>query len=125
MTTKRILIIDDEECMCKDILPGLLQLILGTVVVDGALTVREGLELFARHTYDLIFVDRRIASDDGIDLIADLRRRGFTGKIIFITASGDDVLREGIEAGANISARKPFDRVLLKRALVQVQFLPT
>ena len=122
-TQKRILIIDDEEVMCKEILPLLLGAVLGSVVVDGALTSEEGLQLFKAHTYDLVFVDRCLGSDDGLEIIRDMRRQGFAGKIIFMTASDKDTLRQGIEAGANAAAQKPFDLVQLRMILTQIQFL--
>jgi two-component system response regulator QseB len=58
----------------------------------------------------VMIVDRRLPDGDGLDLVASLRRDGFTGPVLILTAMGAVGDRiEGLDRGANDYLVKPFD----------------
>lgn len=77
-----------------------------TLVADGAEGMRAGLS----SEFDVIVVDRRLPSLDGIGVVDGLRRKLVTTPILMLTALGtvgDKV--DGLDAGANDYLVKPFE----------------
>ncbi|TDN36807.1 response regulator transcription factor [Hymenobacter sp. UV11] len=68
-----------------------------------------GLDLFWQHRPDLVVADVMLPVLDGFSLAEELRRRGATVPIIFLTARRQpaDVVR-GFELGGNDYVKKPF-----------------
>ena len=59
---------------------------------------------------ELVLTDLTMPDRDGIDLIRDLRARGFEGPLVLITGFGDASAATAIEAGADRILRKPISR---------------
>jgi two-component system OmpR family response regulator len=69
---------------------------------DGLVQAREG------HSR-LIIIDRMLPRMDGLSLLKRLRREGYRGPTLMLTAMGDIEHRvEGLEAGADDYVSKPF-----------------
>ena len=77
-----------------------------TLIADG------GAALAAAHEglHDVLVVDRRLPTLDGVSMIENLRRSGVTTPTLILTALGtvQDKVR-GLDAGANDYLVKPFD----------------
>jgi DNA-binding response OmpR family regulator len=77
--------------------------------VDIASDGEEGLQLAGTHGYAMIVLDVTLPKLDGLSLLLELRRRGQTVHVLFLTACAavPDRVR-GLEAGADDYMTKPF-----------------
>jgi len=77
-----------------------------TLMPDGA----DALSTAADGSYDVMIVDRRLPTMDGISIVETLRRSGTTTPILILTSLGtiQDKVR-GLDAGANDYLVKPFE----------------
>ena len=84
--SKQILVVDDE--------PNVRLNYRVTLEIEG-FTVMEAncgpkaLEQFAAHQFDLAILDMRMPEMDGLDLLAEMRKRGINTPTVIITAYGD------------------------------------
>jgi len=115
MNKRRILVVDDDEDFRKTLLDQLahyreFDLADAGTAGDAVAKVHEG------HT-DLMLLDVGLPDMDGREAVKILRREGFKGPIIMLTAQdsdSDEIL--GLESGANDYVTKPFRfSVLLAR----------
>ena len=99
------------------------------VATDGQTALHRGLV----DRYDVVVLDRRLPSLDGLDLLMRWRRSGVTTPVLVLSALGNPVERvEGLDAGAEDYLTKPFDvdellarlRALLRRHLDAAHVLP-
>jgi len=75
------------------------------LAVDG----REGFELAAQETFDVIILDRMLPGLDGLSVVALLRGEGVSTPVLFLTnLSGLDDRVEGLGAGGDDYLVKPF-----------------
>ena len=103
----RLLIVEDNASLAE----WLAKLLRGEnyvvdCVYDGE-SATLGIDL---QNYDLVVVDLTLPKMDGIDVIRDLRRRGFSMPVLILTAK--DALQsrvEGLNAGADDYLIKPFE----------------
>lgn len=126
----RALVVDDD--------PGVRYTLVGVledldVEVLAAENGKQALALLEREIVDLVITDLRMPEIDGMQLLAELRRRseagelaGPLGKIIMITAHGSERLAvDAMKAGAHDYFRKPFDvdelSLVLERALANAR----
>ncbi len=117
----RILVVEDQKKMLEFIRKGLTE---AGYAVDPAQTGASASVLAAENEYDLIVLDVMLPDQTGFDTARGLRRDGFAGPILMLTALGDtkDKVR-GLDAGADDYLTKPFDfaeflarvRALLRR----------
>ncbi len=107
--TSRVLLVDDDVEICQ-FLVTLLEL--------------EGLQTRVAHTAeaalaglpgcDAVLLDVAMPGIDGLELCRRMRRSGFAGPILVVSARpGPDLPRKAAEAGANGFVRKPFDNAEL------------
>jgi DNA-binding NtrC family response regulator len=102
-----ILIIDDEAGI-RDSLETLLM--LEGFTVECATEGRSGLDLLARHTYDLLLLDLALPGESGIDLLPRIKSLVPDLPIIMITAYGTvGNVVDAIRAGAANFVQKPWD----------------
>ncbi|WP_194914839.1 response regulator transcription factor [Catenulispora rubra] len=103
----RLLIVEDDVELAA---------LLGTLIegegyqVDTAYDAQRGLHLGLAHEYRVMVIDRRLPGMDGLELLAGLRRRAVTARVLILTALGAYAERvRGLDAGADDYLTKPFD----------------
>ncbi|NIV71833.1 response regulator, partial [Candidatus Saccharibacteria bacterium] len=115
----QILILDDEEMVCKS---------LKRVLEDKekkvffATSIKEGLEILKSCPIDLILLDYRLRDSDGITVLKEIREIYPEAMIIMITAYGNiEIAVEAMKLGAYDFIQKKEDanfiRFTVKRAL--------
>jgi DNA-binding response OmpR family regulator len=121
MPTMRILVVEDQPKMASFIKKGLNA---QGYIVDVSETGMGAEILVAENPYDLIILDVNLPDQNGMDTARHIRKDGFTGPILMLTAlsSTKDKIH-GLDAGADDYLTKPFDfdellarvRALLRR----------
>lgn len=110
----RILIVDDETELTN---PLTRLLTREGYSVDAAFDGISGGELVQKGDYDLFILDWMLPGKTGLEICQQLRQRGVTKPVLFLTAKDtlDDRV-EGLDAGADDYLVKPFElRELLAR----------
>lgn len=127
----RILVVDDEIELTDP-----LSRILSRegYSVDAAYDGTSGSQLAQTSNYDLLILDWMLPGKTGLEICQELRRRGITTPILFLTAKDtlDDRV-EGLDAGADDYLVKPFElrellarvRALSRRSASQIPGTPT
>jgi two-component system alkaline phosphatase synthesis response regulator PhoP len=108
---KRILLVEDE--------PGLVLTLTDRLVSEGYVvdSSREGTDALRKAgegTYDLVILDVMLPGKSGFDVCRELRSRGSSTPILFLTARGevaDKVV--GLKLGGDDYLTKPFDMLEL------------
>jgi two-component system response regulator QseB len=100
---------------------------------DHASDGQRGLHFGLTRQYRLIVVDRGLPGIDGLDVVARLRQRAVSARILMLTALGGtaDVVA-GLDAGADDYLAKPFEvtellaraRALSRRAVDDAEVIP-
>lgn len=105
---ERLLVVEDELAM-RTILTDCLER-HGYRVIACA-NGEDGLRRALEETPDLVVLDLMMPRLDGFTVCRELRRLGFTGRILFLTARGrtEDRVR-GLDCGADDYLPKPFSR---------------
>lgn len=115
----KILVVDDSDDT-REMMAKLLELEAFTVVTaeDGSV----GLRIADAELPDLIITDINMPNLNGIEMIKQLRKREEFGTvpIMAITAYGNGVAKEALEAGADRAATKP---VQFNALLVEIREL--
>lgn len=102
----RILVIEDQAKMSSFLKKGLSE---AGYTVDVAETGSSGEVLAAEVDYDLIVLDVMLPDQNGLDTARHLRRDGFKGPILMLTAlSGTGAKVAGLDSGADDYLTKPF-----------------
>lgn len=118
----RLLIVEDEKKMAGFLKKGLTE---AGYSVDHAATGASAEALAAENIYDGIILDVMLPDQTGFDTAANLRRDGYAGPILFLSAlSGTRDKVRGLDAGADDYLTKPFsfDELLARvRALLRRQ----
>jgi two-component system OmpR family response regulator len=102
----RILVIEDDVSIAAFVSRGLRE---AGFAVDTAADGHEGLAKATSASYDAAIVDLMLPGRDGLSVVAELRRNGFTTPVLMLTArrSVEDRVR-GLESGADDYLIKPF-----------------
>ncbi len=107
-----ILIVDDEAGM-RSFLDRALKARCGRV--QTAANVEDAAELMARLHFDLIVLDISLPGKSGIEWLMELRRGGYAGDVVLITAFADmETAISALRGGASDFILKPFrvDQIL-------------
>ncbi|MGF1561798.1 MAG: response regulator transcription factor [Geminicoccaceae bacterium] len=120
-STKRILIVDDDEALRAE-LAEQLSLHEGFEVFQGG-SGKEALALVDQHQFDIILLDVELPDTDGRDLCRLFRKQGIKAPVIMLTAHASDAdTILGLDSGANDYISKPFRLgVLLARVRAQLR----
>ena len=120
-TARKILVIDDDDDL-RESLTDQIALHEEFETASGA-TAAEGMAKAKNDTIDLILMDVGLPDMDGREACKLLRKNGYKGPIIMLTAQDSDsdtIL--GLESGANDYVTKPFKfAVLLARIRAQLR----
>ena len=120
-TARKILIVDDDEGLRSSLHD---QLALhDEFEVSIAATATKGVEAAKNDHFDLVLFDVGLPDMDGREAVKLLRKAGFKGPIIMLTANDSDADQIlGLDAGANDYVTKPFKfAVLLARIRAQLR----
>jgi len=114
MLAKKIVVVDDDETIRKTFFLILNQ----TYRVYLAKDAREVLDRFRKADIDLIIADYRLPSMNGVDLVAALRKEGYRGHVIMISAHAD-LIEPDLLSRLSISHffAKPLDLAALSRSI--------
>ena len=114
MTSRKIVIVDDEETIRKTFSLILSQQYRVSLAKDAA----EALARFRGAGIDLMIIDYRLPDMTGIDLVAALRKNGYRGDVILISAFSD-MIEPDILSRLSISHffAKPLDLNALSRSI--------
>jgi two-component system alkaline phosphatase synthesis response regulator PhoP len=122
MTTKRILLVEDEEHL-RSMLK--LNLELEGCFVQAIDNGKKALQEFRSARYDLLVLDVMLPEMDGYTLCETIRLENTTVPVLFLTAkAGSDDRVKGLKLGADDYLAKPFNleefllrvKILLKRS---------
>ncbi|HZY82001.1 MAG TPA: response regulator [Cyclobacteriaceae bacterium] len=113
----KVLVVDDEVDICTLLKR---QLEKGGQEVSYCLTIREALDVLARNSYDMIFVDLNLTDGSGYDLISSLGEGNRNAAVIVISAY-DSEKQKALQAGATLFVPKPFTNKSISDALQQLQ----
>jgi two-component system, NtrC family, sensor kinase len=112
--TSRILVVDDEERLCKS-LESLLS--KAGYEVETALDGKEALRLYAESYFDLVISDIRLPGMDGIELLQAIRKQNPDAMVILMTAYASlETALAAINMGAYDYLMKPIEFTQLKLA---------
>jgi DNA-binding NtrC family response regulator len=101
------LIIDDEPVLARNVGESLTSAGHDTVVAH---TGEDGLARAAEHAPDLILLDYRLPSIDGLEVLRRLRADGHKAAVVMMTAHGDiETAVEAMRGGASDFLNKPLD----------------
>lgn len=85
---------------------------------------REGLEMYRRHSPDMVVTDIVMPEEEGIGMIWNIRHETTTLPIIAISGGnkgyGEDYLRMATRLGVNATLAKPFSNQSLLQAVQQL-----
>jgi DNA-binding NtrC family response regulator len=110
-----ILVVDDEPGMVSFLQRALSQ---GYGKVDTADSVETATPLLQRQLYDLIVLDIALPGVSGIDWLDELRREGYAGDVVLMTAYADlDTAIEALRAGAADFLLKPFSVAQMRNSV--------
>ncbi len=77
--------------------------------------------LETEHFFDLVLMDIRLPTIDGYETTRQLRRVGYQGPVIAITARAmEEEIEECHQAGCDACVSKPFDRTSLRETLADL-----
>jgi two-component system alkaline phosphatase synthesis response regulator PhoP len=113
---KTILLVEDDRNLADGLLMNLQAEGYGTAHVDHG---GKAVEAFEKGNFDLVLLDIMLPGMDGLTICRELRKRGYTTPILFLTArdQAEDKV-EGLVAGGDDYIAKPFD---LKELLARIQ----
>lgn len=102
----RLLLVEDDDQLGPLMATVLDEVYDVTLVADGG----EALDIATSRTFDVMVVDRRLPTVDGVTIVETLRRAGAGVPLLILTALGtvQDKVR-GLDAGANDYLVKPFE----------------
>jgi len=102
----RLLLVEDDDQLGKVMATVLDEVYDVTLVADGG----HALEIAGSLSFDVMIVDRRLPTVDGLTIVETLRKRGASTPMLILTALGtvQDKVR-GLDAGANDYLVKPFE----------------
>lgn len=99
MSTRRILVVDDELAI-RDLLHDVLHR-RGFEVVRAA-TAAEALDFAEESRFDLVILDIALEDADGLELLATFKERNQNQQVLMLTGLGfdDELTQEALEKGA-------------------------
>jgi len=114
MLGKKIVVVDDDENIRKTFFLILNKSYRVYLAKDG----QEVLDRFKKADVDLVIADYKLPSMTGVELVAELRKNGYRGEVIMISAH-PDMIEPDLLSRLSISHffSKPLDLTALSRAI--------
>lgn len=118
----RLLVVEDDPLIARSLDSALTP--LGNMIETFA-RCAEARAALSHDTFDLVLLDVGLPDGNGLDLLAEMRRRGDTTPVLILTArNGVEDRVQGLDAGADDYLAKPFSiaelearvRALLRRS---------
>ena len=122
MTSKHVLIVDDEPDICE-----LIEITLGRMGLNSrsALTLADAHRLIDTEKFDLCLTDMRLPDGDGIELVEYVQQKHPDIPIAVITAHGNmELAVRALKAGAFDFVSKPVDIRILRNLVSAATALP-
>lgn len=111
----KLLLIEDDAALCEFLEQ---MLLLDGYAVTVCQNGRLGLQVLQEQDFDALILDRMLPGMDGLDLLKQIRQKGYTLPVLMLTALGAPADKvEGLDAGADDYLAKPFDAEELKARL--------
>lgn len=117
MLKKRVLILDDDLNVCRQIKYALQN---SSTDVYYALSVAEGIKCFMEQEYCLVIMDIGLSETDGQELIKMMRKVKTIPILVLSSKLGQEVKMSAYQAGAHAYLEKPYE---LEECLVQAETL--
>lgn len=116
--SNRVLVVDDYSSDRKLLSHWLTQAGLTVTTTSDARSARVQVQ---EQAFDLLLIDHRLGSDNGAELIRELRQKQFIVPIIAISADESDELKATmLDAGATAFMKKPLDPEKLKQTAYEL-----
>lgn len=116
-----ILLVDDDQIDRAAVIRTLKKSNL-SVYIEEAVTVDQGLELYAKHAFDIVLLDYSMPARDGIEMILDIRNesKGSNTAIVMMSTFEDEsIALECIKAGAqDFLIKSEISEKKLRRAIL-------
>lgn len=104
---KKVLIVEDERLLARTLKTALTEVGYVTTVSHSAESAERK---WSEDNFDLVILDNRLPKLSGIDLLRVARERGFTAKVILVTAfDSKDIQKAARQFGIDAYVRKPYD----------------
>jgi DNA-binding NtrC family response regulator len=102
----KVLVVDDEPVVVNSIRKTLSR---KSFRVEEAFSGREAMERITAESFDLVLLDMRLPDANGLDLVADMKKRKPELRVVIVTGYASiDTAVEAIKRGANDYMAKPF-----------------
>jgi len=109
-----VLVVDDERLIVYSV-SGYLE--REGFDVKSTTSPEEALSMIDNEQFDIVITDLRMNPVSGTDIIKHLRRSGFEGKIIVMSAYLEDFMQDLQELKVNAFLEKPFELSELLRVI--------
>jgi len=91
----------DDHSLFRDSLSRLLQTEPGFRMVGSCATVAEALTIIASEQPDIILLDYDLGEEQGIDALDEIRKNGYQGRILMVTAGMSDAVTVRVLEGGS------------------------
>lgn len=117
---KRVLVVEDDP-MVAMINIEYLSKIKGYEVVGNPVNFFETLEYLKKEKIDLILLDVFLMGENGLDILKEIRVRGYNVDVIMITSANDsEDIKKAFSLGSVDYLIKPFDFDRFKEAITKI-----
>ncbi|HEX8437444.1 response regulator [Archangium sp.] len=115
----RVLLVEDDEDDFVVTRDALRSIGPGRMVLEWVSTAEEAIAAVETGGHDVCLLDYRLGATTGLELLSQLRRRGWRGPVILLTGLGDDEIdQQALEAGADdFLVKSQLTPTLLERAI--------
>ena len=115
----RILIVDDSKTIRKIMRIQLEE--LGHYIVDEAGNGKEAIDLYVKHSPDLLTMDIQMPDMNGLEAIRKIKQIDKNTKVIMITAHGHkELVVDTIRKGADNYILKPITKDKIKESIKKI-----
>jgi len=105
MSTKKVLVIDDEEFI-RDLVRDFLE--LKSIQCDDAANANRALDKFSKNHYDLVLLDVNLGNSSAAEVITELRKIRADIPVLLLTGDPNYSPDYSSQIGANGIIYKPF-----------------